>query len=115
MWVSAFKEILARKGVETKNCKFSEIPEKDTDDPQTTVRLDVKNLIFANIPTIIAKVRFSLVLDGNKKSSWYAKNVTTNKDIPQASFTDEFTLFEKRLDDCCREFDKFRKRQKRQE
>jgi hypothetical protein len=88
---------------------MTELPEKDTDDPPNRVVIKTENLCFNDIPTLIATVRFELKL--NDKPSLHSRlEVKTRKGFPANSFINEYNLLEKKLEKCCKEFDKIKKK-----
>jgi hypothetical protein len=86
-------------------CIITELSETETSDPKNKIKIRVENLIFEDIPTLISNVQFELALD-DKESFHTRQNVKTNKEIPAHSFIHEFNLVEKRLEECCKRFDK---------
>ncbi len=108
-WLTVFKNILTQLDADMEICIIIELPEKDTEDPQNKIVIKTENLCFNNIPTLISTVRFELQL--NDKPSFHSRLVvTTRKDFPANSFTHEYNLLERKLEKCCKEFDKIKKK-----
>lgn len=59
-------------------CTITELPEKDTEDPQNKIVIKAENLCFNDIPTLISTVRFELQL--NDKPSFHLRLVVSQKE-----------------------------------
>lgn len=104
-WLVVLKNVLAEMAANVEECVISELSETETADPKNKIKVRVENLRFEDIPTLISNVQFELALD-DKESFHTRQSVKTNKKVPAHSFTREFNLVEKRLQDCCKRFDK---------
>ncbi len=87
---------------------MEELPEEKMVDPQTRIVLKAFNLSFHDIPTLVLTVDFRLVIEGTEKSGHIRVNVTPNKVYPPQDFLNDFNLVERKLDECCKEFDEIR-------
>jgi len=102
-----FKNVLEEMAANVTDCRIAELPEGNTAHSKNVILVDVSNLIFEDIPTLILKVQFELSL-GKKKSHHTRQSVTPNKKFPYNSFINEFNLVEKRLEECCKRFDRIK-------
>lgn len=108
-WLVLLKNILSDLNANMEECIITELSETETVDPKNKIKVKVENLRFDDIPTMISNVQFELVLD-EKESFHTRQSVRTDKKVPARSFTHEFNLVEKRLEDCCRRFDKIKRK-----
>lgn len=108
-WLTVLKNILTEMSANIGECTITELSEKDTCDPKTKIKVKVENLRFNDIPTLISNVQFELLLD-DRESFHSRQSVKTNKRVPADSFTHEYNLLEKKLEKCCKEFDKIKKK-----
>jgi hypothetical protein len=90
-------------------CIMTELPETETTDPKSKIKVKVENLRFNDIPTLISNIQFELLLD-DRESFHSRQSVKANKKVPANSFTNEYNLLEKKLEKCCEEFDKIKKK-----